>query len=272
MIPAPAEPRLGALHPANPVPPPVRADAGFYETNRAVDEYLLFHYGEDELVMPWPEGPHGALQFPERCVTDCLAPSHAATPPHGRALDLGCAVGRASFELARFHLEVVGIDASSRFIAAAQQLQTVGELAYRVVREGSSTLSALARVPAHLPRERVRFETGDALALRADLGAFDVVLAANLLDRVPRPRAFLATLPGLVRPGGTLVLTSPYTWLEEYTPRDEWLGREDCATSAALAELLPDFRLIRRLDLPFVIREHARKFQWSVAEATVWKR
>jgi hypothetical protein len=25
-------------------------------------------------------------------------------------------------------------------------------------------------------------------------------------------------------------------------------------------------------DLPFLIREHARKFQWSVAEATIWRR
>jgi hypothetical protein len=25
-------------------------------------------------------------------------------------------------------------------------------------------------------------------------------------------------------------------------------------------------------DLPFLIREHQRKFQWSVAEATIWRR
>lgn len=28
----------------------------------------------------------------------------------------------------------------------------------------------------------------------------------------------------LVRPGGVFVLVSPYSWLEEYTPREEWLG------------------------------------------------
>jgi len=33
-----------------------------------------------------------------------------------------------------------------------------------------------------------------------------------------------------------------------------------------------DFGLQRTLDLPFLIREHARKFQWSVAMATVWIR
>ena len=30
----------------------------------------------------------------------------------------------------------------------------------------------------------VRFETGDAMDLRGDLGSFDVVLMANLIDRL----------------------------------------------------------------------------------------
>jgi hypothetical protein len=34
----------------------------------------------------------------------------------------------------------------------------------------------------------------------------------------------------------------------------------------------PHFTLARTLELPFLIREHARKFQWSVAQATVWIR
>ena len=32
------------------------------------------------------------------------------------------------------------------------------------------------------------------------------------------------------------------------------------------------FERVRVLDLPFLIREHARKFQWSVAQASVWIR
>ena len=38
------------------------------------------------------------------------------------------------------------------------------------------------------------------------------------------------------------------------------------------AVLEPHFTMVRTLDLPFLIREHARKFQWSVAQATVWIR
>ncbi len=80
-------------------------------------------------------------------------------------------------------------------------------------------------------------------------------------------------MPELVRPGGWLVLTSPYTWLEEYTPRAQWLDGGGRGTLAALREILePSFRLRETFDLPFLIREHRRKYQWSVAEASLWQR
>jgi hypothetical protein len=104
-----------------------------------------------------------------------------------------------------------------------------------------------------------------------------VVLLANLIDRLPDPRRCLAQMDRLVVPGGQLIITSPYTWLAEYTAPAHWLGHENQNSSEntfkALRELLsPAFELRARRDLPFVIREHRRKFQWSVAEATIWVR
>jgi len=133
-------------------------------------------------------------------------------------------------------------------------------------------------VPAEVNRRRVSFEQGDAQALRPDLGTFDVVLMANLVDRLPDPRRCLGSLPSLVRTGGQLILTTPCTWLEEYTARPNWLGgfeengRPVRTLQTLQALLAPHFTLARTLDLPFLIREHARKFQWSVAQATVWIR
>ena len=44
-------------------------------------------------------------------------------------------------------------------------------------------------------------------------------------------------------------------------------------TLDGLREVLsPDFALVRRADLPLLIREHARKFEYIVSEATVWQR
>ena len=49
-------------------------------------------------------------------------------------------------------------------------------------------------------------------------------MMANLIDRLPDPRRCLAQLPGLINHGGQLIITSPYTWLAEYTPKENWLG------------------------------------------------
>jgi putative 4-mercaptohistidine N1-methyltranferase len=246
-----------------------------YETDKLLSEYLLFHYGSRSEIAP-PPGAEPALDYAVRCVTECL--NLAALPAEARALDLGCAVGRSTFELGRYCASVIGIDYSRRFIEAAEAIRTKGELPYARTDEGALTTHFVARPPADVQLERVSFEVGDAMALRKDLGAFDVVLAANLIDRLSNPALFLERLPLLVKPGGQLILTSPYTWLEEFTPRDHWLGgfeREGMrvATLAGLRTGLENsFTLTDVRDLPFLIREHARKFQFSVAQASIWRR
>ncbi len=230
-----------------------------YESDKLLAEYLLFHYGSPEEILPYESGPRNALEYPARCVSECVT-------ARGRALDLGCAVGRSAFELARSCESVIGIDFSRRFIDAANALKS-GEIPYLRADEGDITTPLIARVPAGIDRARVAFEVGDAMDLRADLGQFEVVLMANLIDRLRQPRRCLERLPSLVKSGGQLVITSPYTWLEDFTPRANWLSPTLDGLRAALA---PHFDLVATRDLPFLIREHARKFQWSVAQATTW--
>ena len=247
-----------------------------YETDKLLAEYLLFHYGSPAEVLPYPDGPHAALGYPVRCISECVDP--ARLPAGARGLDLGCAVGRSSFELARHCSVVIGIDNSASFIAAAATLQTDGQLSYKRIDEGSLTTPLTARVPADLDRSRVSFERVDAQALPEDLGTFDFVLMANLIDRLPEPQRCLRQLPQLLNPGGQLVITSPYTWMDDFTPREQWLGGivRDGAPISTLdglkKELSPHFELTGTRDLPFLIREHARKFQWSVAQASLWTR
>ena len=99
---------------------------------------------------------------------------------------------------------------------------------------------------------------------------------ANLIDRLSDPRRCLKRLSNLVKAGGQLVITSPYTWLEEFTPRSNWLGASDPEANSTLDGLShaldPHFEFQEARDIPFLIREHARKFQWSVAQATRWIR
>ena len=247
-----------------------------YETYKLVAEYLLFHYGESREVLPWDLGPASALDYPSRCVSECV--DLATLPQNARALDLGCAVGRSTFELARHCVEVVGIDYSHRFIEVAAALANFGRIPYERTDEGALTTQLVARVPADIARERVSFERGDAEALRASLGSFDVVLAANLIDRLEKPARFLGRCKELVRSGGQLVITSPYTWLDEFTLRENWLGGFEAdgvrrtTLNGLRSSLSSHFDLVSTKDLPFLIREHARKFQWSVAQASLWRR
>ncbi len=243
-----------------------------YESDRILREYLLFHYGSATETLPWNFGPRDALGFAARCVTELL--DAAALLPGARALDIGCSVGRSSFELARHCREVIGIDYSRTFVEAAEEIRRHGSLGYEYMIEGERTESAEARVPDGVDASRVAFRCGDAMALPANLGAFDVVLGANLLCRLPDPRVFLARLPSLVKPGGQLLLATPFSWLEEFTSRDKWIGgREGGSSRDELARILrPDFRLDSEAELPFLIREHCRKFQWSVAWGTRWTR
>jgi putative 4-mercaptohistidine N1-methyltranferase len=244
-----------------------------YETDKLLGEYLLFHYGSAAEIAP-PPGVESALDYAVRCVREGVE----ELPTQASALDLGCAVGRATFELARRCQRVIGIDYSRRFIETAQALQKDGFFDYTRLDEGALVTPLRAIVPAEIDRARVAFEVGDAMALRDGLGDFDVVLMANLIDRLSEPQRCLAALPRLVKPGGRLIITSPYTWLEEFTPRGRWLGGYESeglrvTTLAGLRGALEgSFALVAVKELPFLIREHGRKFQLSVAQASLWRR
>lgn len=238
-----------------------------YETERILAEYLLFHYGSEEEIFAGKPGPREALDFARRSVSELIDPDRLGKD--ASALDVGCAVGAASFELSRHCAEVRGIDFSRTFIQAAETLRVQGKLACRVVEEGARLKEFVAKVPPEARPKHVSFQWGDAMAL-PQLPPQDVVLAANLICRLPEPRKFLDRLPSLVKQAGQLLLTTPFTWLEEYTPRENWLGED---SFAALKEILePHFELDAVKDLPFLIREHARKFQYGVPTGSRWIR
>lgn len=254
--------------------------ASVYESARAVDEYLLMHYGPPGLVMPHEFGPRSALGFPARCAALCAA--HCPPASRRSALDVGCAVGGASFELARSFGAVTGVDFSDAFVSAATRLARGERLPATAREEGDLSTWFVAAAPVDAEaRGRVAFAQGDACApLPPPLaGPYDAVLAANLLCRLPNPDAFLAQLPALVAPGGVAVLVSPFSWLQEYTPKDRWLGGTvvggeavDSAQALGARMRKLGFGLVEAREEAFLIREHARKYQYGVSNATVWRR
>jgi len=242
-----------------------------YESDELLQQYLIFHYASGEEQFPYAFGGSDALGFPQRCVSEGV--ELAALPSGARGLDLGCSVGRSSFELARHCEEVVGIDYSQAFIDAANRMKTQGLHPAWRMDEGSATTLLDLKVDAAIDPNRVHFEQGDAQHIREDIGQFDVVIACNLVCRLPEPMRLLQRLSQLIKPGGQLLITTPFTWLEAYTPSENWLGDGAEDSFAGLRSALESsFELQQQWDMPFLIREHARKFQYSIAQASRWVR
>lgn len=245
--------------------------ASHYETDKLLAEYAEFHYGDEYF---------GVANFSKALVEAGVAA--LADRPRTKALDIGCASGRATFELARYFERATGIDFSARFIGQGTQLVNEGILRYTLTDEGelvsykSRSLSDLALQDVS---NKVEFFQGDACNLKPEFKNYDFILAANLIDRLYSPTKFLASIHERLNMGGVLLLASPYTWLQEHTPREEWIGAfkkdgESFTTLDGLTALLGEhFKLIQApQEVPFVIRETKRKFQHSLSEVSLWER
>lgn len=250
---------------------PAPAAVETYESDPLVAQYCESHYGE---------GAFGVPNFPAAMAGISLAAAEGK--PRRTALDIGCSVGRAAFELARGFESVTGLDFSARFIRIGAAMQEQGFIQYTRVEEGeieSHHEARLAEFGLEALRDRVRFEQADACNLKERYTGYDLVLAANLIDRLPDPARFLETIAGRILPGGLLVIASPYSWDEAFTPKSHWLGGrrvagEPLTTLEALHRVLePAFRPVGDpVTVPFVIRETRRKFQHSLSQVTVWER
>jgi len=241
-----------------------------YETDEQISQYCEFHYGEEY---------YGVKNFPKNSV-DLLKP-YLKDIKKTKALDLGCSVGRSSFELGRYFDEVLGIDFSANFINVGIKLKKYDSLTYKVTTQGElfeeKTIS-LKDFDLEKTKQKVTFMQGDACNLKDIYNNYDLIFCSNLIDRLYYPQKFLDDIPSRVNKDGLLVLLSPYTWLEDYTPKDNWLGgffkdNKRVETLDTLKENLSDrFELLETIDVPFVIRETSRKFQHSISEMSIWKR
>ena len=241
-----------------------------YETDELIAQYCDFHYGSENF---------GVKNF-------CLNSVELLTPylknmNNKKALDLGCSVGRSTFELAKIFDDVIGIDFSTNFINVGVKLKIYDSLIYKVKKEGEifeEKAISLKELGLEKIKEKVTFMQGDACNLKDIYTCFDLIFCSNLIDRLYYPQKFLDDIPSRINKDGLLVLLSPYTWLEDYTPKENWLGgyikdNKEVKTLDTLKEnLLVDFELLETIDVPFVIKETSRKYQHTISQMSIWKK
>ena len=243
----------------------------YYASDELLAQYCEFHFGAEYL---------GVSNFPKACI-DIIHP-YIENARKGRALDLGCAVGRSSFELAKVYEHVDALDFSERFIQAGEALRSKASLGFSIVEEGGikqDKVVSLEDLGLSDVADRLAFYQGDACNLDNDLKGYDLVTAFNLLCRLPEPEAFLRNLANILNDSGIFAIATPCTWLDEFTPREKWVGARQEGDKAvytfdALQGILSEnFTLLMEpVELPFVIRETKRKYQHSFSQYSIWQK
>ena len=250
---------------------PVKKDFDVYETDELVSQYCEFHFGDSCFGIP---------NFSKALAE--LALQAVGDGAKGKALDIGCSVGRAAFEIAQAFDAVDALDFSARFVKVGARMQQQGRIRYERQEEGElvtfqeRTLEELGLTGDY---SNISFMQQDATNMKPIFSGYDLVIAANLIDRLNDPARFLEDLPNRINTGGILLIASPYTWLEEFTPKEKWLGGfkkdgEPVTTLDGLHGRLDNHfeRIADPVKVPFVIRETMHKHQHTLSEVTIWKK
>jgi len=241
----------------------------YYEKDEIISQYCEFHYGDEYF---------GVKNFPKTIAE--IAKKYAINKD--RVLDIGCSVGRASFELAKEFENVVGIDFSARFINVAQNLKDKGSIKYRKKIEGDIseekkvTLKSLGLKT--IDTQKVEFWQGDACNLKPHFNKFDMIIAINLLDRLYNPELFLKDIANRLNKNGIFIVASPFTWSQEYVRKNLWLGGKieegkNIFSFDTLKSILDHefIQIDKEQNVEFVIQEHIRKFQHTFSLLSVWR-
>jgi SAM-dependent methyltransferase/uncharacterized protein YbaR (Trm112 family) len=189
----------------------------FMRTRYQVSSYARGHYGDLDPDAPAPrEGSLAAL------VDASLA--MLSQQPRGAWLDVGCSVGRATFELAaRSDDLVLGVDLNLAMLAIARRVALTGRVAHALRRLGIVYDQRSFDVDlGH--RDRVDFWACDAMALPFADASLDGVVSFNVADCIASPLTHLIEIGRVLRPGAEVALTTPYDWSENVTAIESWIG------------------------------------------------
>ena len=187
------------------------ANASGYNSQSMLSAYLWSHYS-DLFNDPDATGAYRAW-------------AALIKPSDGIALDIGCAVGRLSFEMSTTHRRVIGIDTSFSFIEKARKLLKQRRLCFDLIVEGLIAEERACTLHPAWNYDRIDFIVADALALPFADHLFSTVSSLNLLEKVPDPLQHLKEVDRVLVPeDGLLAFSDPFSWDASVTNPDLWVG------------------------------------------------
>ena len=194
----------------------------------------------------------------------------------GPAIDLGCAVGRTTFELARSIDDlIIGVDLNFVMLRTAAAILHHGRVAYPRRRVGI-VFDKREFAAAFEGSSKVDFWACDATLLPFAEESFSLAASLNVIDCVQSPYDHLKELGRVLKDNGGGILCAPYDWNVNVTPAETWLGghsqrsESGGASETMLRSLLAggehpyalqELELISESEaLPWSLRLHDRSF------------
>lgn len=196
----------------------------YHTTRQHLSTYSWDNYGDLDPTEPESGDLQGAI-VPggvKRCLDQGL--DLLENPVSGPVIDMGCSVGRSTFELAQhWETPVLGIDTNFSMLRLAQRVLRDGVVRYPKRRLGV----VYDRKEFELEfdaADRVDFWACDAQALPFAAKSYGLAVGLQILDSVPSPCGLLDSIGNTLRAGGSAILATPYDWSPQVTAIEAWIG------------------------------------------------
>jgi SAM-dependent methyltransferase/uncharacterized protein YbaR (Trm112 family) len=230
-----------------------------------LSSYMDLHYGD----FPNTPAALASMGNPRLFRDKVLGVARPATEKkYQKAIELGCSVGRYTFEIAHFSNLSIGIDLNFNAVSSAARFQRTRKVCYERKRHGRHFEEIKT---SYSPPQNVLFLVADTLDPPFGADFFDLVLGLNLVDNIKLPLVLIGQMDALLRKGGTLILAAPYEWRPDISEPSEWLENDELDAPEMVRGILEgkmfpqmglEYEIVQELfDVPWVLRHHDR--YWS---------
>lgn len=225
--------------------------SAFDSYRQHLSTYTFDHYGDLDPAEPKdsPVLPGSVLELLKRGF------SHIDERVNGPAIDLGCAVGRTSFELAKSVDDLIlGVDLNFAMLKTAAAILHQGRVTYPRRRVGMVFDKREFAAPLE-SASKVDFWACDGTSLPFADESFSLAASLNVVDCVQSPYDHLKEVGRILKPNGGAIVSAPYDWNVNATPVEAWLGGHSQRSETQGASEITLRSLLAGGDHPYAIQE-----------------